>query len=126
MALKESIVCQVMIMNSWIHTLLVYRYCGYRFVESIDINVPDPVAHKHIPYVVILIKMADEWAQNHGGALPSTREEKLEFKVWYLPTFFLGFTLDKFIPILVNAIKCNINNGYFLMDLVFVYVLESS
>ncbi|CAO2823310.1 unnamed protein product [Amaranthus hypochondriacus] len=51
-----------------------------RFVESIDINVPDPVAHKHIPYVVILIKMADEWAQSHGGALPSTREEKLEFK----------------------------------------------
>lgn len=51
-----------------------------RFVESIDINVPDPVAHKHIPYVVILVKMAEEWAQSHGGTLPSTREEKKEFK----------------------------------------------
>lgn len=51
-----------------------------RFVESIDINVSDPVAHKHIPYVVILLKMATEWAQSHGGALPSTREEKKEFK----------------------------------------------
>jgi len=51
------------------------------FAESIDVNVSDPVAHKHIPYVVILLKMATEWAQNHGGALPSTREEKKEFKV---------------------------------------------
>ncbi|KAK9757273.1 hypothetical protein RND81_01G153100 [Saponaria officinalis] len=51
-----------------------------RFVESIDINVADPVAHKHIPYVVILIKMADEWANSHGGTIPSTREEKKEFK----------------------------------------------
>lgn len=50
------------------------------FAESIDINVSDPVAHKHIPYVVILLKMATEWAQNHGGALPSAREEKKEFK----------------------------------------------
>ncbi|XP_021774138.1 NEDD8-activating enzyme E1 regulatory subunit AXR1-like isoform X2 [Chenopodium quinoa] len=51
-----------------------------RFVESIDINVQDPVSHKHIPYVVILVKVAEEWAQSHGGALPSTREEKKEFK----------------------------------------------
>ncbi|CAF2052100.1 unnamed protein product [Brassica napus] len=34
------------------------------FVETIDLNVSDPVAHKHIPYVVILVKMADEWAQD--------------------------------------------------------------
>ncbi|XP_010522340.1 PREDICTED: NEDD8-activating enzyme E1 regulatory subunit AXR1-like [Tarenaya hassleriana] len=51
-----------------------------RFVELIDLNVPDPVNHKHIPYVVILVKVAEEWAQNHGGNLPSTREEKKEFK----------------------------------------------
>ncbi|XVE74469.1 hypothetical protein DITRI_Ditri12bG0019500 [Diplodiscus trichospermus] len=48
--------------------------------EAIDLNVQDPVAHKHIPYVVILVKMADEWRKSHGGALPSTREEKREFK----------------------------------------------
>ncbi|XP_061348767.1 NEDD8-activating enzyme E1 regulatory subunit AXR1-like isoform X1 [Gastrolobium bilobum] len=51
-----------------------------RFAESIDLNVEDPVAHKHIPYVVILVKMADEWAKSHDGRLPSTREEKKEFK----------------------------------------------
>ncbi|XP_022776646.1 NEDD8-activating enzyme E1 regulatory subunit AXR1-like isoform X4 [Durio zibethinus] len=50
------------------------------FAEGIDLNVQDPVAHKHIPYVVILVKMADEWTKSHGGALPSTREEKREFK----------------------------------------------
>lgn len=51
-----------------------------RFADSIDLNVQDPVAHKHIPYVVILVKMADEWAKSHGGRLPSTRDEKKEFK----------------------------------------------
>uniref|UniRef100_A0A1J3DVB5 NEDD8-activating enzyme E1 regulatory subunit n=1 Tax=Noccaea caerulescens TaxID=107243 RepID=A0A1J3DVB5_NOCCA len=50
------------------------------FVETIDLNVSDPVAHKHIPYVVILVKMAEEWTQSHSGNLPSTREEKKEFK----------------------------------------------
>lgn len=57
------------------------------FAEGIDLNVKDPVAHKHIPYVIILIKMADEWAKSHGGGLPSTREEKKEFKVCCLPLF---------------------------------------
>ncbi|KAG2716997.1 hypothetical protein I3760_03G153800 [Carya illinoinensis] len=51
-----------------------------RFAESIDLDVQDTVAHKHTPYVVILVKMADKWAKSHGGSLPSTREEKKEFK----------------------------------------------
>jgi hypothetical protein len=51
------------------------------YVESIDLNVEEPAAHKHIPYVVILVKVAEEWAQHHSGNLPSTREEKNEFKV---------------------------------------------
>ncbi|KAF8053560.1 hypothetical protein N665_1398s0002 [Sinapis alba] len=51
-----------------------------RFVETIDLKTPDPIAHKHIPYVVILVKMADEWAKTHSNNLPSTREEKREFK----------------------------------------------
>ncbi|AEC08680.1 unnamed protein product [Arabidopsis thaliana] len=50
------------------------------YVESIDLNVEEPAAHKHIPYVVILVKVAEEWAQHHSGNLPSTREEKNEFK----------------------------------------------
>ncbi|KAJ9176902.1 hypothetical protein P3X46_012166 [Hevea brasiliensis] len=50
------------------------------FAETIDLNVADPVAHKHTPYVIILVKMAEEWAKTHGGSLPSTRDEKKQFK----------------------------------------------
>ncbi|XP_021822830.1 NEDD8-activating enzyme E1 regulatory subunit AXR1-like [Prunus avium] len=50
------------------------------FAETIDLDVTDPVAHKHIPYVLILVKMAEEWSKSHDGKLPSTREEKKEFK----------------------------------------------
>ncbi|KAI8019350.1 NEDD8-activating enzyme E1 regulatory subunit AXR1 [Camellia lanceoleosa] len=38
------------------------------------------IVHKDTPYVIILLKVADEWAKTHGGSLPSTREEKKEFK----------------------------------------------
>ncbi|CAA7049551.1 unnamed protein product [Microthlaspi erraticum] len=51
-----------------------------RFVDTIDIKTPDPIAHKHIPYVVILVKIAEEWARSHNNNLPLTREEKREFK----------------------------------------------
>ncbi|KAF9669526.1 hypothetical protein SADUNF_Sadunf14G0116700 [Salix dunnii] len=51
-----------------------------RFAETIDLNVTDPVAHKHTPYVVILVKIVEEWTKAHSGALPSTRDEKKEFK----------------------------------------------
>ncbi|KAB2610633.1 NEDD8-activating enzyme E1 regulatory subunit-like [Pyrus ussuriensis x Pyrus communis] len=51
-----------------------------RYAENIDLDVSDPVAHKHTPYVLILVKMAEEWAKNHDGKLPSTREERKEFK----------------------------------------------
>ncbi|KAI9114355.1 hypothetical protein K1719_014583 [Acacia pycnantha] len=40
--------------------------------KGIELNVQDTVAHKHIPYVFILVKMADEWVKSHG--------EKREFK----------------------------------------------
>ncbi|EEF38201.1 NEDD8-activating enzyme E1 regulatory subunit AXR1 [Ricinus communis] len=50
------------------------------FAETIDLNVADPVAHKHTPYIIILVKMADEWAKAHGGSLPSSRDEKKQFK----------------------------------------------
>lgn len=52
-----------------------------RFAETIDLDTADPVVHKHTPYVIILIKMAEEWAKTHGGNLPSIREEKKVFKV---------------------------------------------
>lgn len=53
---------------------------SFRFADSIDLNTVDPVVHKHIPYVVILVKMAEEWVAKHGS-FPSTRQEKNKFKV---------------------------------------------
>jgi hypothetical protein len=61
-----------------------------RFAESIDLDVQDPVAYKHTPYVVVLIKMAEQWAKSHDGSLPSTREEKKEFKVVCVIVFLLA------------------------------------
>nr|XP_010313520.1 NEDD8-activating enzyme E1 regulatory subunit AXR1 isoform X2 [Solanum lycopersicum] len=51
-----------------------------RFTETIDLNTTDAVVQKHTPYIVILVKIAEEWANTHGGNLPSTREEKRQFK----------------------------------------------
>lgn len=50
------------------------------FAETIDLNTGDTVLHKHTPYVVILVKAAEEWANAHDGNLPSTRDEKKAFK----------------------------------------------
>ncbi|OEL18987.1 NEDD8-activating enzyme E1 regulatory subunit AXR1 [Dichanthelium oligosanthes] len=51
-----------------------------QFAKSIDINDKDPVVHKHTPYIVILVRLAEKWADAHDGNLPSTRQEKREFK----------------------------------------------
>ncbi|KAI5654601.1 hypothetical protein M9H77_31788 [Catharanthus roseus] len=50
------------------------------FAESIDLDTAEPVTHKHIPFVIILIKLVEEWTKSHGGRLPSTSNEKQEFK----------------------------------------------
>jgi hypothetical protein len=46
--------------------------------------------------------MAEEWAKAHGGALPSTRDEKKEFKVYNLVYKSTCNTLFLFLS--VNAI----------------------
>ncbi|KAK1431880.1 hypothetical protein QVD17_08644 [Tagetes erecta] len=51
-----------------------------KFAGNIDLDTSDPVVHKHIPYILILVKITEEWAKSHHGNLPSTREEKKEFK----------------------------------------------
>ena len=77
------------------HDYVLQKIC--RYAESIDLDTADPVAHKHIPYVIILIKMTEEWAKTHNGKLPSTRDEKRVFKVHY-KIFCLG---DLFIVVSV-------------------------
>lgn len=52
-----------------------------RFADSIDIASLDLAQHAHVPYVVILIRALDTFRQENGGKqLPSTREEKEQFK----------------------------------------------
>ncbi|XBH95990.1 hypothetical protein VPH35_086465 [Triticum aestivum] len=51
-----------------------------QFAKSIDICDKDAVVHKHTPYIVILVGLAEKWADAHDGQLPSTRQEKREFK----------------------------------------------
>ncbi|KAK6157303.1 hypothetical protein DH2020_011551 [Rehmannia glutinosa] len=62
-----------------------------RFAETIDLDTPDPVVHKHTPYVIILIKMAEEWTKTHDGNLPSTREEKKYLRFYFLHVFDCSF-----------------------------------
>nr|XP_029120897.1 NEDD8-activating enzyme E1 regulatory subunit AXR1 isoform X2 [Elaeis guineensis] len=52
-----------------------------QFAKTIDLSVTDPVVHKHTPYIVILVRLAEKWADAHDGCLPSTRQEKKEFKM---------------------------------------------
>lgn len=66
--------------------ILITCFVNRSFTETIDLHASDPVVHKHTPYVIILVKMVDEWAKSHGGSLPSTRDEKREFKVCSFPS----------------------------------------
>eukprot|EP00271_Cylindrocystis_brebissonii_P006750 TRINITY_DN19540_c0_g1_i1.p1 TRINITY_DN19540_c0_g1~~TRINITY_DN19540_c0_g1_i1.p1 ORF type:complete len:532 (+),score=94.51 TRINITY_DN19540_c0_g1_i1:244-1839(+) len=51
-----------------------------KYVEGFDLEVEDPVIHKHIPFGVILIKIAMQWMGEHDGKPPSNSKEKSEFK----------------------------------------------
>ena len=38
-----------------------------RFARSIDICDKDPVVHKHTPYIVILVRLAEKWVDAPDG-----------------------------------------------------------
>jgi amyloid beta precursor protein binding protein 1 len=50
------------------------------FATRLDMSKMDDMEHAHTPYVVILLYALKEWKQGHGGILPSTFDEKNEFK----------------------------------------------
>ncbi|KAI0079164.1 hypothetical protein K474DRAFT_1689972 [Panus rudis PR-1116 ss-1] len=50
------------------------------WANSLDYSKLDPTDHAHVPFVIILIKEADQWRAEHGGSLPKTYQEKQEFK----------------------------------------------
>ncbi|KAJ7522995.1 hypothetical protein O6H91_18G033900 [Diphasiastrum complanatum] len=51
-----------------------------RFVDQFDIDAKDQLEHQHIPFAIILVKVAEEWKAAHGGRLPSGSKERAEFK----------------------------------------------
>jgi amyloid beta precursor protein binding protein 1 len=63
-----------------------------QLAESIDWSALKDHEHSHVPYPLILIKVAQEYKATHGGALPKTIAEKQEFKA-LIPKFSRG--MDK-------------------------------
>ncbi|KAI0759401.1 hypothetical protein BD413DRAFT_274780 [Trametes elegans] len=50
------------------------------WARNLDLQNMDPTAHSHLPFVVILVRVVDEWRKSHDGKLPKTAAEKKEFK----------------------------------------------
>lgn len=48
--------------------------------SSIDLDALDEADHSHVPYGLLLVKAAQVWKESHCGKLPSTRQERSEFK----------------------------------------------
>jgi amyloid beta precursor protein binding protein 1 len=47
---------------------------------SLDFSKMDPTDHGHVPYVIILVRVLDDWKKSHDGNPPKTYAEKQEFK----------------------------------------------
>lgn len=50
------------------------------FCASFDLAACDDLTHRHVPYVVLLIKTLAEWRAAHGGAAPAAPAERAAFK----------------------------------------------
>ncbi len=50
------------------------------YIQAFDLTSLDNMTYKHVPYVVLLIKAAGEWARRHGGQPPQDRQSQREFK----------------------------------------------
>ncbi|KAH9916765.1 uncharacterized protein BXZ73DRAFT_53641 [Epithele typhae] len=51
-----------------------------QLAQSLDFQNLDPTTHGHVPFVIILVRVVDEWRKTHDGNLPKTAAEKKEFK----------------------------------------------
>ncbi|CAL9099012.1 unnamed protein product [Musa acuminata var. zebrina] len=80
------------------------------FSKTIDLSVTDPVIHKHTPYVVILINLAEKWAKEHDGCLPSTRQEKRDFKD-FIKAHMLNMDEENYKEALEASFKVSISRG---------------
>lgn len=46
------------------------------YVDSVNLEAMDDEAHRHTPYVVVLVKAAAAWRASHEGKAPVTRDSK--------------------------------------------------
>lgn len=46
------------------------------YVEGVDLEAMDDEAHRHTPYIVLLVKAAAAWRASHEGKAPVTRDSK--------------------------------------------------
>jgi len=51
-----------------------------RAADALDLDALDDHAHAHAPWILLLAKAAKAWRAAHGGASPSTKAEKDEFR----------------------------------------------
>ncbi|KAF3332461.1 NEDD8-activating enzyme E1 regulatory subunit [Carex littledalei] len=80
------------------------------FAASIDLNEKDPVVHKHTPYIVILVTLAEKWASSHKGCLPATRQEKKEFKD-LIKGHMLNIDEENYQEAMDSAFKVSVTRG---------------
>ncbi|KAJ3675825.1 hypothetical protein LUZ60_004867 [Juncus effusus] len=81
-----------------------------QFAETIDLEEKDAVVHKHTPYIVILVKLADKWIQEHNGSLPSTRQEKKEFKD-LIKSHMINLDEENYTEAIESAFKVSASHG---------------
>jgi len=44
------------------------------FAKSIDLEELDPYQHKHVPFIVILVKVLQDWKLSHDGGIPCKKD----------------------------------------------------
>lgn len=51
-----------------------------QYSQNLDFDALDPIDHGHVPYVILLVKVMQQWKQDHDGLPPQTHAEKVAFK----------------------------------------------
>ena len=51
-----------------------------KLAKDVNFGKLDQYEFQHVPFVLILVKLLEEWRESHDGKAPSTRSEKEEFK----------------------------------------------
>ena len=50
------------------------------FCAGFDLAACDDLTHRHVPYLVLLVKALSAWRAAHGGAVPTSTAERRGFK----------------------------------------------